>query len=69
MSEQFVSEFFGLVKKSKPQHIEACINKNKKDGRIDQIGFYNTTSKEYIIYHTKDLSRLCMKELRNFLKT
>jgi len=68
MSEQFVSEFFGLVKKSKPQHIEACINKNKKDGRVDQVGFYNTTSKEYVIYKVNDLTRSCMKEFRTFLK-
>ena len=68
MSEQFVSEFFGLVKKAKPQHIEVCINKQKKDGRIYQVGFYNTTSKEYVIYEVKDLTRSCMKEFRNFLK-
>ena len=50
MSEQFISEFFGLVKKSKPKHVEVCINKKQKDGRIDQLGFYDTTSKEYVIY-------------------
>jgi|TARA_B100001027_G_C16264637_1_gene331303 hypothetical protein len=68
MSEQFISEFFGLVKKSKPKHVEVCINKKQKDGRIDQLGFYNTTSKEYVIYEVKNLTRSSMKEFRNFLK-
>ena len=44
------------------------INKKQKDGRIDQLGFYNTTSKEYVIYEVKNLTRSSMKEFRNFLK-
>jgi hypothetical protein len=68
MSEQFVNEFFGLVKKSKPQNIELCINKNKSNGHIDQVGFYNTDSKEYVIYNVNELTRSCMKEFRLFLK-
>jgi len=68
MSRHFVNEFFGLVKRSKPQNIELCINKNKSDGVIDQVGFYNTDSKEYVIYNVSELTQLCIKELRLFLK-
>jgi hypothetical protein len=66
-NNQFIGEYFTIVKKLKPQHIQSCIDRDKKTTKVKEVGFYNTISKQWIIYNVDTLNKSSMKELRMFL--
>tara|TARA_B100001094_G_C18192122_1_gene808010 strand:+ start:4544 stop:4783 length:240 start_codon:yes stop_codon:yes gene_type:complete len=67
-NNQFIGEYFTIVKKLKPQHIQSCIDRDKKTTKVREVGFYNTISKQWIIYDVDKLTKSSMKELRKFLE-